>query len=522
MARITFALPDIGPAVSHGSASECGGQTGHRGAVSNTGLLFQRNHAQSGAKRFHQQVIVLVGVGAAADHAHRCERVNGAAFGVLLPQGAVAGFLEEVRDAVDGPIPRLLFPMVAARRAIAHVRQTAVVNNVLLERDALGAQAALVDGVVGIALHMHHRRPHVLALVAQRVDDYAAAHRTIRAGGAGFGGARDFQLARLGVGGRQIEAERGRGHGAGTELEEGTPGGRHRAPPMSIYTIKCGAESGVKGPSEHPLVFSGYRLQQLRLPADEIFAWLEPPSYTERFKGARAPRGLSKEFMTSLSRDSVPPKFGLRLFASLSLSRSRVCSDVRTLVPILIAAVLLPPGMHAANAPAFNVSPSNLYMSAVAKGTAPSPQVIVVNNTVAGSILKWRASLSGSGAAYCAVSPSQGTLVGQSAVMFSVSASVPAVGGSYQCTVTLSDNGSSPPAANGPSTNVRYGVYGKGTTLPPSDTTPPNVPQYLSVAATGLSTVGFNWYSSGDPANRYVAGYAVYRDGTQIAVTGLR
>ena len=198
-----------------------------------------------------------------------------------------------------------------------------------------------------------------------------------------------------------------------------------------------------------------------------------------------------------------------------------MCSDVRTLVPILIAAVLLPPGMHAANAPAFNVSPSNLYMSAVAKGTAPSPQVIVVNNTVAGSILKWRASLSGSGAAYCAVSPSQGTLVGQSAVMLSVSASVPAVGGSYQCTVTLSDNGSSPPAANSPSTNVRYAVYGKGTTLPPSDTTPPNVPQYLSVAATGLSTVGFNWYSSGDPANRYVAGYAVYRDGTQIAVTGL-
>ena len=160
-------------------------------------------------------------------------------------------------------------------------------------------------------------------------------------------------------------------------------------------------------------------------------------------------------------------------------------------------------------------------MSAVAKGTAPSPQVIVVNNTVAGSILKWRASLSGSGAAYCAVSPSQGTLVGQSAVMLSVSASVPAVGGSYQCTVTLSDNGSSPPAANSPSTNVRYAVYGKGTTLPPSDTTPPNVPQYLSVAATGLSTVGFNWYSSGDPANHYAAGYAVNRDGTQIAVTGL-
>ena len=179
------------------------------------------------------------------------------------------------------------------------------------------------------------------------------------------------------------------------------------------------------------------------------------------------------------------------------------------------------PSMHAATAPAFNVSPSNLYMAAVAKGAAPAAQGVVVNNTVAGSTLKWRASLSGSGAAYCAVSPSQGTLVGQSAVMLTVSATVPSVGGAYQCTVALSDNGSSPQAPNGRSAIVHYGVYGKSTTLQPPDTTPPNVPQYLSVAATGSSTVSFNWFGSGDPANRYVAGYAVYRDGAQIAVTGM-
>ena len=179
------------------------------------------------------------------------------------------------------------------------------------------------------------------------------------------------------------------------------------------------------------------------------------------------------------------------------------------------------PSMHAATAPAFNVSPSNLYMTAVVKGAAPAAQVVVVNNTVAGSTLKWRASLSGSGAAYCAVSPSKGTLVGQSAVIVTVSASVPAVGGAYQCTVTLSDNGSSPPATNSGSVSDSYGVYAQGTILPPPNTTPPDVAQYLSVAATGLSTVSFNWYGSGDPANRYVAGYAVYRDGAQIAVTGL-
>ncbi len=179
------------------------------------------------------------------------------------------------------------------------------------------------------------------------------------------------------------------------------------------------------------------------------------------------------------------------------------------------------PSMYAANAPTFNVSPGNLYMTAAAKGAAPASQVIVVNNTVAGSTLKWHASLSGSGAAYCAVSPSKGTLVGQNAVMLTVSASVPAAGGTYQCTVTLSDNGSSPPATNSGSVNDSYGVYAQGTILPPPNNTPPDVPQYLSVAATGSSTVSFNWYSSGDPANRYVAGYTVYRDNAQIAVTGL-
>ena len=188
---------------------------------------------------------------------------------------------------------------------------------------------------------------------------------------------------------------------------------------------------------------------------------------------------------------------------------------------MLIAAMLVPPSMYAASAPAFNVSPSNLYMAAVAKGAAPAAQIMVVNNTVAGSILKWHASLSGSGAAYCAVSPSKGTLVGQSAVMLTVSASVPAVGGAYQCTVTLSDNGSSPPATNSGAVNVSYAVYAQGSTLPPANNTPPDVPQYLSVAATGSSTVSFNWYGSGDPASRYVAGYAVYRDNAQIAVTGL-
>jgi arginine/ornithine N-succinyltransferase beta subunit len=114
---------------------------------------------------------------------------------------------------------------------------------------------------------------------------------------------------------------------------------------------------------------------------------------------------------------------------------------------LFIAALILQ-SMRAASAPAFNAAPSNIYMNADVGGTAPTSQVIVLTNTVANSTLAWRATISGSGAAYCAVSPSKGTLVGQSAVMLTVSASVPSAGGAYQCTVTLSDNGSSPPATN--------------------------------------------------------------------------
>ena len=58
---------DVGPAVRHGAAAEGGGQTGHRGAVSKTGLVLVGENPEAEAK-LAQQVVDLVGVGAAADH----------------------------------------------------------------------------------------------------------------------------------------------------------------------------------------------------------------------------------------------------------------------------------------------------------------------------------------------------------------------------------------------------------------------------------------------------------------------
>ena len=113
-------VADVGPAVGHRSSSERGGQTGHRGAVSNPGLLLDRDDAEPGAERLDEQVVDLVGVGAAADDAHRRQRVDARGrASSLLDQLLVARLLDQPRDAIDRPVPRLLFPRRAARRAVA-------------------------------------------------------------------------------------------------------------------------------------------------------------------------------------------------------------------------------------------------------------------------------------------------------------------------------------------------------------------------------------------------------------------
>ncbi|MFN7997496.1 MAG: hypothetical protein U0Q18_28015 [Bryobacteraceae bacterium] len=191
---------------------------------------------------------------------------------------------------------------------------------------------------------------------------------------------------------------------------------------------------------------------------------------------------------------------------------------MRNQIPLICAAAVLLHCAHAASAPAFGVSPSNLYLVALVNSAPPHPQVLVINNVVANTTLKWKATISGSGASYCAVSPSQGSLSGPAGALLTVSAQVPSKGGSYACNVNLADNGSTPKATNSPTVSVSYAVFGSNPPAP--DTTPPYPPQYLGAVAAGPGAVNFTWYGSGDP-NSFVAGFRVYRDGTPIAVTGL-
>ncbi len=128
---------------------------------------------------------------------------------------------QQAGDAIDHEVPRLLFPVIAARRAVHRLGNAAIVDDVVLDGRALGTQRALVDGMVGIALDVDDRGPDVAALVAESVNDDAASHRAIRAGGAGLGGAGDLERPHFGVSLREVKAKYRRGNAAdGTDFQE--------------------------------------------------------------------------------------------------------------------------------------------------------------------------------------------------------------------------------------------------------------------------------------------------------------
>ena len=153
------------------------------------------------AHGFDGEVIELVGVGAAAVPGDGFQAVDGAALGVGSDEGFVAGLLDVAADFFVGLIPTDVFPMIGAGAADSRLKQAALIHNVLHERGSFGTERAAINGMIRVAFDVDHLGRDVLGFVADGVDDNAAAHRAIGAGGAGFGGAGDFQFFRLGVGG---------------------------------------------------------------------------------------------------------------------------------------------------------------------------------------------------------------------------------------------------------------------------------------------------------------------------------
>src|SRR5262249_43489150 len=116
---------------------------------------------------------------------------------VLLDEGFIACLLDVPRDLVDRLIPGDVFPFLGAGSPNLRLRQTAFVENLVVERGSLRAQRAAIDGMIGIALDVNHLGGHVLGFVTKCVDDHAATDRAIRTSGTRFGGARDLQFSGL-------------------------------------------------------------------------------------------------------------------------------------------------------------------------------------------------------------------------------------------------------------------------------------------------------------------------------------
>ena len=72
--------------------------------MSNTSLVFQAHHPQT-AHCLHDQVIELVGIGAATREGYRLQPVHGLAVGVGLNKRLVTGLLGPARDLIDRLIP---------------------------------------------------------------------------------------------------------------------------------------------------------------------------------------------------------------------------------------------------------------------------------------------------------------------------------------------------------------------------------------------------------------------------------
>jgi chitodextrinase/regulation of enolase protein 1 (concanavalin A-like superfamily) len=83
----------------------------------------------------------------------------------------------------------------------------------------------------------------------------------------------------------------------------------------------------------------------------------------------------------------------------------------------------------------------------------------------------------------------------------------------YSYTVVAFDN-ATPPNESDPAGPVT----GTTTGTPPTDMTPPSVPQSLQVTGTTTETVSLSWQTSNDTGGSGLAGYRVYRQGTTMPI----
>src|SRR6266481_4338850 len=101
--------------------AEGGAQTGHRAAMSYTGLVGHTDHAQASGEKLFDEIIFLVIQCRAAEMTYRSRVIDRDAV-LLVHKRAFARFPNTLGNHVHRPLERNLRPLLRPRRAIFHFR----------------------------------------------------------------------------------------------------------------------------------------------------------------------------------------------------------------------------------------------------------------------------------------------------------------------------------------------------------------------------------------------------------------
>ena len=224
---------EIVPVVGHGPSSESGPQRGHRGRVSEPGLVLQIDHAQA-SHQFADEVALLVVEGRPADGGQGLGAVDRRPGGRFADKGGVPGGLDALGQGLHGPVQGFFFPVIGPRGPVAHLLQAPGAGDHLEDRLAFAAQGPLVDGVVGIAFNVDEFAP-------PGIGNETAADAAKGADGGG-----DLSVFGLGgmhgagpPGARQDNArEAHRGNAASQTLDKCSAGNPHISPLVGFVEFR--------------------------------------------------------------------------------------------------------------------------------------------------------------------------------------------------------------------------------------------------------------------------------------------
>src|SRR5262249_11523673 len=159
--------------------------TDDRGAVSEPGLVLDI-HQADGPHKLYEEIRLLVVERRAAEAGDRHRAVDDATVLRRLLKGLVARLFDLRGDPLQRPVPALLLPLLASRRAVENFLQAPRVVHHLDAGGTLTAKRALADGMLGIAFDIDD------AAVAGR-DDLAAADAAERTDSRRLGRAFGFE-----------------------------------------------------------------------------------------------------------------------------------------------------------------------------------------------------------------------------------------------------------------------------------------------------------------------------------------